>query len=455
MPSLTVADILGMRLECAKRGVIPIQALGIPSKLVPVFQADTRYKGAFGGRGSSKTRSFGLMTAVMGDLHATQGRSGVILCVREFQNSLKDSSFAEVAMAIRSDHYLSTRWEIGKEYIRHVTGKVEYIFRGLRSNTESLKGIARILLAWADEAEQILEESWSILIPTVREEGSEIYVTWNPATERSATHKRFRVKANDNMSIVEMNWRDNPYFPKVLEDERLADKEARPDDYDHIWEGGFRTVTKGAYIARDMTKARVDGRITTVPHDPLLIYRLFVDIGGTGARADNFVIWVKQFVGKTINVLDHYEVQGQPIAAHLKWMRENKYEPGNTKIWLPHDGDQNDRVFDVNYRSALEDAGYDVEVVPNQGKGAAMFRVEAARRMMPAVWFNENTTEAGRKALAHYHAKIDEARGIDLGPEHDWSSHSFDAFGMGCLVYEEPAIAKKAKSSGRQRHWMG
>ena len=451
---LSASDILRARQELAKRGIVPFEALGIPDKLIPVFASDKRYKGSWGGRGSAKSRTFGLMTAVKGDMFATQGKVGVILCVREFQNSLRDSSFAEVAAAIQSDPYLRTRWEVGKEFIRHITGRVEYVFRGLRSNVESIKGLARILLAWADEAEQILEDSWSVLIPTVREEGSEIYVTWNPGTERSATHQRFRVNANDQMMIVEMNHRDNPYFPAVLEAERLADKEARPDDYDHVWEGGFKTVTKGAYIARDMTKARVDGRITRVPSDPLMINRLFMDIGGTGARADNFAIWAMQFVGKTINVLNHYEKQGQPIASHLKWMRESGYETGNTKIWLPHDGDQNDRVFDVNYRSAFEDAGYDVEVVPNQGRGAAMFRVEATRRMMPSVWFNEDTTEDGRKALNHYHAKIDEARGIDLGPEHDWASHSFDAFGMAMLVYEEPVVAHIKKNT-RAKSWMG
>ena len=427
--------------------------LVLPPKLIPVFSTPSRYKGAYGGRGSGKSRTFAKMTAVFGCQRAAEGKNGVLLCGREFQNSLDDSSFAEVREAIKSDAWLSTQYEIGRQFIRHVSGRVEYVFSGLRHNIESLKGKARILLAWCDEAEQISEQSWQTLIPTVREPGSEIWLTWNRASERSATNQRFIVNATPDIKIVEMNWRDNPFFPDVLNDERLRDKEARPDDYDHIWEGGYKTVTKGAYIARDMTKARVDGRITKVPSDPLMVNRLFVDIGGTGARADNFVIWVMQFVGKAIHVLDHYEVQGQPIAAHLMWMRDNGYQTGNSKIWLPHDGDTNDRVFDVNYRSAFEDAGYEVEVVPNQGRGAAMFRVEATRRMMASVWFNEDTTESGRKALAHYHAKVDEARGIDLGPDHDWSSHSFDAFGLGMLVYEEPAITKR-KSRRPSSGWM-
>src|SRR3546814_8282191 len=73
-------------------------------------------------------------------------------------------------------------------------------------------------------------------------------------------------------------------------------------------------------------------------------------------------------------------VQGQPIAAHLSWMRSQGYTPDRCKIWLPHDGDTNDRVFDVSYRSAFEDAGYEVEVIPNQGKGAASARLEESGR---------------------------------------------------------------------------
>lgn len=451
---LSLADVVAAKMELMRRGYCPLSGQEIPPKLTELFEGPARYRVAYGGRGSGKTRSFAKMTAVKAHMFASMGRRGTILCAREFQVSISKSSFVEVKTAIESTSWLAPHFEIGKEYIRHKSGLVDYVFEGLRHNTENLKGIAHILLAWVDEAEPVQEEVWAKLGPTVREPGAEIWVTYNPASERSATHQRFRVNPTERIKTVEVNWRDNPWFPAELESDRLEDKELRPDSYEHIWEGGMVQITKGAYIARDMTLARVSGRITKVPADPYMVNRLFVDIGGTGARADNFVIWAMQFVGKTINVLDHYEVQGQPISAHLKWMRDHGYDTGNSKIWLPHDGDQNDRVFDVNYRSAFEAAGYEVDVVPNQGKGAAMFRVEATRRMMSAVWFNEDTTEAGRKALSAYHAKIDEARGIDLGPEHDWASHSFDAFGMGMLVYEEPKIIKK-KRGPENVSWMG
>ena len=104
-----------------------------------------------------------------------------------------------------------------------------------------------------------------------------------------------------------------------------------------------------------------------------------------GAKADNFVFWAVQFVGMTIRYVNHYEVQGQPIAAHLTWMRSRGYSPDRCKVFLPHDGETNDRVFDVSYQSAFANAGYEVEVIPNQGKGAAMLRVERMRAVRQAV----------------------------------------------------------------------
>jgi phage terminase large subunit len=123
-------------------------------------------------------------------------------------------------------------------------------------------------------------------------------------------------------------------------------------------------------------------------------------------------------------------------------MRSRGYTPGNAQIWLPHDGESNDKVYDVSYQSALKAAGYDVTVVPNQGKGAAKARIESGRRWFPSIWFNsppdapENTptTAAGIEALGWYHEKKDLERDIGLGPEHDWSSHGADSFGLMCVA---------------------
>jgi len=309
---------------------------------------------------------------------------------------------------------------------------------------------------WVDEAEPVSDTAWQKAIPSVREEDAEIWVTWNPENKSSATHRRFREKPPQGAKIVEINWRDNPWFPAILDRRRVEDQRDRPDSYDHIWEGAFRTHYEGAYFASQLTEAKTKGRIGYVAADPLMTYRAFWDIGGTGAKADLTAIWIAQFIGQNIFVLDYYEAQGQPLATHVNWLREHGY--GNALCILPHDGAHSEKVFDASYEGALRQAGFHVTVVPNQGRGAAMARIEAARRLFPRIWFNAETTEPGRDALAAYHEKRDDNRNVGLGPSHDWSSHGADAFGLMCVAYEAPV--ERARPAARRESvgagsWMG
>lgn len=217
-----------------------VAMIEIPPKLIPAFEGNYRYRCSHGGRGSAKTRTFALMTAIRGYMAAMNGQSGVILCAREYMNSLEESSMEEVKQAIRSVPWLNDFYELGEKYIRTKCRSVSYVFAGLRHNLDSIKSKARILIAWVDEAESVSEIAWTKLAPTVREAGSEIWVTWNPERDGSATDKRFRKNPPDNAVVVEMNYDDNPWFPSVLEDERLNDQ-ARLDSatYAWIWEGAY------------------------------------------------------------------------------------------------------------------------------------------------------------------------------------------------------------------------
>lgn len=427
------------------------ERIEIPDKLVSVFEGEADVRGAKGGRGSAKTRTFALMTAIRAHMWDMAGREGIILCGRQYMNSLDDSSMEEVKAAIRSQPWLERHFDIGEKYIRTKSGRVSYSWIGLSRNLNSMKSKSRILLAWIEEAEDVIEQAWVKLIPTLREEDSELWLTWNPENEQSATNKRFANSTDPRTKIVEINWRDNPWFPEILNRVRLKDKEERPHLYGHIWEGEYLTEVEGAYYSEQLRQARQDGRIGFVAEDPNLIIRLYADIGGTGARADNFVFWAGQNVGSEIRWLNHYEQQGQPIASHLNWMRSQGYTPDRCKIWLPHDGATNDRVLDVSYESAFTGAGYEVVVVPNQGKGAAKARIEEGRRLFPRMRFDEEKCAAGIKALGWYHEKQDEARGIGLGPEHDWASHSADAFGLGAIAHEEPRASKPLDLSKLKR----
>lgn len=213
----------------------------LPPKLIPVFLGKADYRGAYGGRGSAKTRSFAKMTAVRGYQLSSAGEEGVIGCAREFMNSLDDSSMAEVKAAIRSEPWLDAHYDIGEKYIRTRNGRIEYKFFGLRHNIDSVKSKARIRLLWVDEGEPVSEPAWQKTLPTVREEDAEVWVTWNPEKDGSPTDLRFRKNPPPNSKIVEINYTDNPWFPDILRRLMEADRARDLETYTHVWLGGYKT----------------------------------------------------------------------------------------------------------------------------------------------------------------------------------------------------------------------
>ena len=374
------------------------------------------------------------------------------LCFREVQKSLKESSKRLIESKL-AEYRLGEAdgFKVFREVIE-TPGDGVLLFQGMQDHTaESIKSLEGIDTALGEETQAISARSLTLLRPTIRKDGSEIWFPWNPRRKSDPVDALFRSGNPPTDSIVvKANWSDNPWFPSVLEQERIDCLNNQPDEYDHIWEGGYATVTSGAYFAKDLLESKAKGRISNVGADPLMTYRAYWDIGGTGAKADACSIWIAQFIGKEIRVLDYYEAQGQPLATHVRWLRENGY--GKALCVLPHDGATNDKVHDVSYESALREAGFETQVVPNQGKGAAKMRVEAVRRLFASIWFNENTTEAGRDALGWYHEKKDDERGIGLGPNHDWSSHAADAFGLMCIAHEE--VSKEDDYMPPSQKWV-
>lgn len=398
-----------------------------------------RYKAAKGGRGSGKSHFFaGLMVE---DSLAEPGVSGEGLrsvCIREVQKDLSQS-----AKLLIEDKLSKLRlgepdgFRVFRDVIE-TPGDGLIIFKGMQDYTaDSVKSLENFKRAWWEEAQTASETSLDLLRPTIRAPGSEIWASWNPRRKKDAIEELFREgKRPTGAVVVEANWSDNPWFPSELEQERQDCIRLKPEQYDHIWGGAYATVISGAYFAKSLIEAKRENRICRVSRDPLMTLRAFWDIGGTGAKADACSIWIAQFVGREIRVLDYYEAVGQPLATHVEWLRTNGY--GKALCVLPHDGATNDKVYDVSYESALKQAEFEVSVIPNQGKGAAKMRIEAARRLFPSIWFHEETTEPGREALGFYHEKMDDKREIGLGPDHDWSSHGADAFGLMCVAYETP-----------------
>lgn len=423
-----------------------MRALELPTAAVfePLL-APARYKGAHGGRGSGKSHFFA--EKLIEDCLAEPGESGGegmhAVCIREVQKDLAQSSKLLIETKLsRLGINESDGFKVFRDVIR-TPGDGLIIFKGMNDYTaDSVKSLEGFKRAWWEEAQTATQHSLNLLRPTIRAGGSELWFGWNSMRKIDPIEKMLRgPELPTGAVVVRANWRDNPWFPAELEQERLDCLRLQPDDYDHIWEGGYVTVVAGAYYAKHLIAARAGRRIGRVAADPLMTVRLFWDIGGTGAKADACSIWAAQFIGKEIRVIDYYEAQGQPLATHITWMKERGYTPeSGARIWLPHDGATHDKVHNVSFESALRVAGYKVTTVPNQGAGAAKARIEEGRRRFPAMWFDDEKCEAGLAALGWYHEKRDDKRDIGLGPEHDWSSHAADAFGLMCVAYEEPQM---------------
>jgi phage terminase large subunit len=408
-----------------------------------------RDKAIHGGRGSGKSHFLAEM--IIDDSLSAPGESAGeglrSICIREVQKDLAQSSKALIEAKLNAfglneaDGFKVYRDQIS------TPGDGLIIFKGMNDYTaDSIKSLEGFKRAWWEEAHSATSTSVNLLRPTMRAKGSQMWWSWNPRRKTDAVDRLFRGdQIPTGAVVVRANWRDNPWFTDELEQERLDCLRIQPDQYDHIWEGGYVSVVSGAYYATHLTDARAQGRIGFVPPDPLMTLRVFCDIGGTGAKADAFTMWVAQFIGLEIRVLDYYEAVGQPAEAHFAWLRERGYSPKKAQIWLPHDGGAQDKVHDTSYAKAFRDAQYHVTVVPNQGKGAAKMRVEAARRLFPSMRFHQETCQPGLDALGWYHEKKDDERGIGLGPEHDWASHGADAFGLMCVVHKPPQEMKPIK----------
>lgn len=407
---------------------INVQVPRVFHPLVP----PARYKGAWGGRGSGKSRFFAQLLII----RAMQTPGLRAVCIREVQKTLKESSKRLIEDTIAMMGLgLADGFEVQNDVIK-LPGGGQIIFHGMQdSNAESIKSLEGYNIAWIEEAQTLSTRSLALLRPTIRAPGSELWFSWNARRKTDPVDQLLRGdELPTDAVVVQANWRDNPFFPAVLEQERQDCLRLQPEQYGHVWEGDYASILVGAYYAACLNTARNERRIGRVAADPMMTVQLAFDIGGTGARADAATIWAFQLIGREIRVIDYYEAVGQPLATHINWMKSRGYEPGKVKLHLPHDGARHDYVHDASYESALRAAGYDVTIIPNQGKGAALKRVEVGRRMFPCMWFNEATTNAGLYSLGWYHERRDEARGVGLGPEHDFSADGADSFGLMAIV---------------------
>lgn len=212
----------------------------LPRKIRDTFappRGSVQYRALYGGRGSGKSFGAAKMAAIWGLIEPLR-----ILCTRELQVSIKESFHAELKAAIASEPWLEAHYDVGVDYLRGKNG-TEFLFRGLRHNTQAIKSLAKIDLTIVEEAEDVPEDSWLALEATVfRQPKSELWAIWNPRSDESPVAKRFIQNPPDNALIAKVNYNDNPFFPVGLETLRQREQERLdPATYAHIWEGEYLT----------------------------------------------------------------------------------------------------------------------------------------------------------------------------------------------------------------------
>lgn len=256
-----------------------------PDKFYPIVNRKARRKIAKGGRGSAKSRSFAKLAVVRASKEKLR-----ILCCRELQSSIKESVHKLLCETIH-ELGLDRFFRITDTSIKSWTGS-EFIFKGLRNNYNEIKSLEGIDIAWLEEGEGVSQQSLDVLIPTIRKDGSEIWVSYNPETKDSPCDKTFITNAHPDTVIVELNFRDNPWFPEVLRFEMELCKIVDFEKYLWVWEGQYKKYAHDL-IFRD--KIVVDCDFVTpsdikrfyygldfgFSNDPLSAHRLFEKEEGT------------------------------------------------------------------------------------------------------------------------------------------------------------------------------
>lgn len=392
-----------------------------PEKLAPLFEAH-RYKVIHGGRGSGK--SWGVARALL--LMAARNPLRW-LCAREVQKSIKDSVHRLLSDQIQ-ELGLGAMFDVLDTEIRGLNGSL-FLFSGLSQHTvESVKSFEGVDGVWVEEGQTVSKKSWDVLIPTIRKPGSEIWITFNPDLETDETYRRFVTSPPPDCVVIEMNYSDNPFFPDVLESERIHCKLTNPDDYDNIWEGACRQAVQGAIYAREVAQAVKEGRIAVVPYDPTLKVHTVWDLGWN----DSMTIIIAQRLRSEVRVIDYIEDSHKTLDWYAAELQQKRLNWGND--WLPHDGFSKDFKTGKTAAEMLKAFGRKVKQIPNLPVETG---IKAARAMFPRACINKVKAERLIECLKRYRRAIIQSTNEPGNPVHDEFSHGADSWRYLSLVCDQ------------------
>jgi phage terminase large subunit len=404
-----------------------------PEKLRPLFKP-ARYKVAHGGRGSAK--SWGFARALL--IQAAQ-RPLRVLCTREIQKSIKDSVHRLLSDQIQALG-LGQFFEVLETEIRGRNGSI-FLFAGLAQHTvESIKSFEGVDRVWIEEAQVVTKRSWDVLTPTIRAVGSEIWLSLNPDMETGETYQRFVAHPPADAIVIQMNWRDNPWFPEVLENERLETLRRDPDNYDNIWEGVPKRVSEGAIYRIEVERLYADRRARRVPYDPLLPVDTVWDLGWN----DAMTIGMFQRSSAEVRCIDYIEDSHHTLDWYVGQIEKRDYRWG--KDFIPHDG----RARDFKTGKSTEELlttlrGKKPHVLPAESIEEG---IKAARMMFPRAYVDEDKCARLLECLKRYRRAISQSTGEPGAPLHDEFSHGADMWRYAAQAVELMGQPEKKRVRG-------
>ena len=413
-----------------------------PAKLKCLFEpAKARYRVLYGGRGGSKSWNIARALLLKGCEQTTR-----VLCAREFQTSIKDSVHKLLVDQI-ANLGIEAHYEVTDRTIRGVNG-TEFIFVGIKNNTNNVKSIEGIDIAWVEEAQSVSPNSCNVLIPTIRKADSEIWISFNPELPTDETWKRFVLQPPENSVIQKINWNDNPWFPEVLDLERRALQGRDTEAYNNVWEGIPRQTVNGAIFAKEVTMAELEGRICNVPYDQTKPVHAIFDLGW----ADQTACWILQFIGQETHLLRYFEDSQQTISYYMAKFQSFGYLYDT--IWLPHDAKAKSLGTGKSIEEIVRATGMKVQILD---RVPVVDSINAARTIFNKCYFDRQNTEEGLQCLRHYRYDVDpDTKMFSAKPLHDEYSHGADAFRYIGLMINEPRKAQPQRANQRApASWMG
>ena len=412
-----------------------------PPKLRSLFDPK-RYKVLYGGRGGAK--SWGIARALL--IEGTQ-QPLRILCAREVQNSIQDSVYTllkDQIIALRLDAF----YQLTQSEIRGINGTL-FVFAGLKHNIGSIRSKEGLDRVWVEEADGVSNSSWDALIPTIRKEQSEIWISFNPQLDTDPTYKRFVLNPPSNSWVEKIGWQDNPWFPDVLRQEKDDLERKDTDAFLNVWEGHCRQTLEGAIYARELRAATADGRITKVPYDPLKPVDVFCDLGWS----DNTSLWFVQRVGFEFHVLESYQNSQEAWNHYLQYIQSRNYVLGH--IWLPHDARAKSLATGRTIHEITMAAGFKTKITPNISVEDG---INALRTVFANTFWDETKCADGLQALRRYRYEVDpDTKQFSRKPLHDDASHYADAARYFAVAMSDGApkkrsVPKMPEAAGQQ--WM-